>query len=177
MLEDRKRLEALAGYPVRGFVLPFGWRSGFEMAKEFARACGFKYMRHTESAPHFEPPSDFLDWKPTCHCRDDLTARWRGMVDAATWPPGRLFYVWGHSYEFEDHQAWGPFEAFAATVQDTPGVWNATKGDLYDYIEAWRRLEWSLDGTMVRNPSACSVWFWRKNKAVCVGGGDSLRMD
>ena len=37
-------------------------------------------------------------------------------------------------------------------------IWYATNIEIYDYIEAYNRLQWSADMTMVHNPSAISVW-------------------
>jgi len=176
ILEDRRRLEALVGYPVRGFVLPFGWKTGYDWCKEFVRSCGFHYLRHSESTPQFDLPGDFLDWKPTCHFSAELAKLWTTMLDRSKDQPGQLFNIWGHSYEFEDDLGWETIEAFAALAGGTPGVWHATKGEIYDYVSAWRRLDWSLDGTLVRNPSAASVWFCRGGRILEIKGGQFLHL-
>jgi len=177
ILEDRRRLEAVAGYPVRGFVMPFGWKTGYDWCKEFVRNCGFKYLRHTESMPQFDLPGDFLDWKPTCHCGDDLKKHWATFLDRNKDQPGQLFNVFGHSYEFEDDLGWDSIEAFAVLAGGTPGVWHATKGEIYDYVSAWRCLDWSMDGTLVRNPSAAPVWFLHSAQVFKVEGGQLLHLD
>jgi len=176
ILEDRRRLEALVGYPVRGFALPFGWRTGFEWCKDFVRSCGFKYLRHTEAMPQFDLPGDFLDWKPTCHCGEDLQKHWGTFLERSKDQPGQLFYIFGHSYEFEDGLGWDSIAAFAALAGATSGVWHATKGQVYDYVGAWRNLDWSLDGTLVRNPSATPVWFLHNGLALKVDGGQLLQL-
>jgi peptidoglycan/xylan/chitin deacetylase (PgdA/CDA1 family) len=177
ILEDRCRLETLVGYPVRGFVLPYGWRTGYEWCKDFARSCGFHFLRHSESTPSFDLPSDFLDWKPTCHCGVELAKLWTTMLNRSKDQPGQLFNVWGHSYEFEDDLGWQTIETFAALASETPDVWHATKGEVYDYVMAWRRLDWSLDGVFVRNPSAMPVWFLRNGQIIKIDGGQFLRLD
>ena len=177
MLEDRRRLESLVGYPVRGFVLPYGWRTGYDWCKDFVRSCGFLYLRHSESVPSFDLPSDFLDWKPTCHCGAELGKLWTTMLNRSKDQPGQLFNVWGHSYEFEDDLGWQTIETFAALASETPDVWHATKGEVYDYVMAWRRLDWSLDGVFVRNPSAMPVWFLRNGQIIKIDGGQFLRLD
>lgn len=177
MLEDRRRLESLAGYPVRGFVLPYGWKTGYEWSKEVVRRCGGKYMRHTESVPTFDHPADFLDWKPTCHIGEDLKKHWATMLERGKDQPGQLFYLWGHSYEFEDGWGWGVIESFAALASGTPDVWFATKGEVYDYVTAWRNLDWSLDGTLVQNRSAAPVWFLRNRQTVKIEGGQFAHLE
>jgi len=177
ILEDRRRLEALVGYPVRGFVLPYGWHTGYDWCKDFVRSCGFLYLRHSEAQPEFELPADFLDWKPTCHCGAELAELWAAMLKRSKDQPGQLFYVFGHSYEFEDDLAWDRIETFAALAAGTPGVWHATKGEIYDYVSACRRLDWSLDGTLVRNPSAVSVWLCRGQRVLKIEGGQFLHLE
>ena len=176
ILEDRRRLESIVGYPVRGFVLPFGWKTGFDWCKEFVRSCNFKYLRHTESIPNFDLPADFLDWKPTCHCGEDIKKLWNIMLERGKDQPGQLFYLWGHSYEFEDDFGWEVIESFAALASGTPDIWFTTKGEVYDYITAWRNLDWSLDGTLVRNPSAAPVWFLCNRQTVKIEGGQFVRL-
>ena len=79
-----------------------------------------------------------------------------------------LFYVWGHSYEFNDNDNWSIMEEFAEYIGGRKDIWYATNGDLYDYVQAFKRLEFSLDGNIVYNPSAIPVWFvglnWKKYK-------------
>lgn len=177
ILEDRRRLEALVGYPVRGFVIPFGWATGYGQTIELARICGFKYVRHTAGIPEFEHPADFMDWHPTAHCSADLPRLWASMRQRSLDQPGQLFYFWGHSYEFEDDLGWDGIEAFARLAGESSGVYHATKGEIYDYISAWRNLDWSLDGALVRNNSARPVWFLRSGQPMRVGSGELLRME
>ncbi len=176
ILEDRRRLEALAGYPVRGFVIPYSWAAGHAWTMDFVRGCGFKYMRHTASIPEFEHPADFMDWHPTGHCSADLPSLWKSMLQRSTDQPGQLFYLWGHSYEFEDDLGWEKIESFASMAAGTPDVWHATKGEVFDYVTAWRNLSWSLDGGLVRNPSALPVWFLHDGKTVKIEGGQFLHL-
>ena len=69
-----------------------------------------------------------------------------------------LFYVWGHAYEFDGNDNWQRIEAlaeFMARYADT--VWFATNGEIMDYVNAYRRLEYSADGLAIYNPSALDV--------------------
>ena len=177
VLEDRRRLEALVGYPVRGFAIPYSWPTGHDWSVQFLRSCGFKYMRHTTSIPEFEHPADFMDWHPTAHCHADLPGLWASMLERSLDQPGQLFYLWGHSYEFEDEWGWEAIEAFAQLAGETDGVYHASKGDVYDYVIAWRSMDWSLDGTLARNNSALPLWFLRSGKTVKIESGQSLRLE
>ena len=174
LLEDRRRLEELAGYPVRGFAIPYNWPTGQEWSSAFARSCGFKYMRNSASVPQFEHPADFMDWHPTAHCAADLAALWASMLQRDQDQPGQLFSVHGHSYEFEDDLGWDAIESFARLASETAGVHHATNGGIFDYVTAWRSMDWSLDGTMVRNNSALPLWFLSNGQAVKIESGQLL---
>jgi len=68
-------------------------------------------------------------------------------------------YVWGHSYEFGYPDDWSLITEFADMMAGKEDIWYATNGEIYDYITAVRRLEYSADMSLVRNPSAIPVWY------------------
>ncbi|MBC8078822.1 MAG: hypothetical protein H7X86_00630 [Gorillibacterium sp.] len=37
-------------------------------------------------------------------------------------------------------------------------IWMATNIEIIDYMDAIKRLQFSVDGTIVRNPNGISVW-------------------
>ena len=83
ILEDRKRLEELAGYPVRGMSYPFG-----DYSEELARTIaylGIEYSRTVYSHGSFRLPDNFLIWHPTCHHDDNLLERCGNFISL---PPG-----------------------------------------------------------------------------------------
>ena len=176
ILEDRRRLEALVGYPVRGFVIPFGWAAGYGQTLELVKHCGFRYVRHTAGIPEFEHPADFMDWHPTGHCSADLPRLWSTMCQRSLDQPGQLFYFWGHSYEFEDDLGWAGRKPSDRLAGETPGVDHAPKGDICGYVSAWRNLDWSLDGARVLNTSSLPVWFLRGGQTMRIESGELLRM-
>ncbi len=65
MSEDRRRLEELCGYPVRGMSYPFGTFN--EQIMALLPPIGIKYARTVLSHGHFNVPDDFLAWHPTTH--------------------------------------------------------------------------------------------------------------
>ncbi len=65
ILEDRRALEDLVGYPVRGMSYPFGSYTPEISAR--LRAYGIEYTRTTKSHGGFHLPEDFMEWHPTCH--------------------------------------------------------------------------------------------------------------
>ncbi len=170
-LADRQRLEELAGYPIRGAVVPFGWDAGMEAVADLLGAWGFRYVRSTAPTNRFEHPHDFLRWRPTAHCSVDLSALWDRFAQQLPHTPGALLNVWGHSYEFEDRAQWAQVEAFAAKAGASAETWHATNGEVFDYLTAWRGLAWTLDGARVLNPSAQTVWLLRDGTPVSAAPG------
>lgn len=70
----------------------------------------------------------------------------------------QLFYVWGHAYEFDGDDNWDVIETLAKFMSDhADQVWFATNGEIMTYVDAYRRLEYSVDGSMICNPSALDV--------------------
>ena len=70
----------------------------------------------------------------------------------------KLMYVWGHSYEFDNHDNWNVIEDFCAYMGGRNDIWYATNIEIIDYMDAARRLIFSADCRRVYNPNAISVW-------------------
>lgn len=154
--EDKRRLEALVGRPMKMFAYPFGTQNA--QVQEMLRLAGYRGARTVKSTHDFEIPEDFLEWNPTCHHADpELMVLAQRFVDLPDLRPA-LFYVWGHGYEFDGEDNWGVIEALADFIAShSEQVWFATNGEILDYVQAFRRLEYSVDGSMVFNPSALDV--------------------
>lgn len=86
-----------------------------------------------------------------------------------------MFYLWGHSYEFDNDDNWDIIEKFAAYVGGRNDVWYATNIEIYDYVKAYEALRVSVDGSIVQNPTATDVWFRHNKKTHCIHGGETLR--
>lgn len=167
MLADRMELERLVGYPVTGMALPFG--SGGARVRGVLRACGFVHSRPVTATQRFDLPEDFLDWATTCHDKADLPVLWESFRKDRQ--PDKLFYLWGHSYEFDDRGDWDRIEAFFKLAGGTTGVWHATNMEIYRYVTAWRSLVCTLDVSAVENPSGVTIWFRQDGELRQVGPG------
>ncbi|MCL6456588.1 MAG: polysaccharide deacetylase family protein [Gorillibacterium sp.] len=158
IMEDRHTLEGLAGYPVRGMSYPFG--SFNQEVVHTLPALGIQYARTTISTGGFGLPEAPLEWKPTCHHKDMLTLG-ETFINSpkVSWNHAlALFYIWGHSYEFENDQNWADMEALGRMMAGHDEIWLATNIEIIDYLDAVKSLQFSVDGSLVRNPSSISVW-------------------
>ena len=87
-----------------------------------------------------------------------------------------LFYVWGHSYEFDNNDNWNVIEEFSELCGGREDIWYATNIEIYNYVTAYDSLEYSLDMKLVRNPSAIDVWIRHKNEAVVIPSGKTVAL-
>lgn len=156
LLEDRRGLEALAGYPVRGMSYPNGAVNS--PIATMLPSLGFAYARTTVSTGRFDLPEDFHRWPATCHHNQDLMARASEFNALHKTHMPYLFYVWGHSYEFDNDDNWELVETFCAQMGGRPDIWYATNIEIVDYLDAARSLQFTVDCDRVRNPGALPVW-------------------
>ncbi len=171
--EDKRWLEKQVGYPVRGMSYPFG-AYDFHVINAL-EVLGIEYSRTVNSTGGFSMPSNFLEWNPTCHHNSDIKDKLVDFKNPAPWQKLPLFYIWGHSFEFHRENNWEVIEDFCKAAADDPEVWYATNIEIKDYICALKGLVFSVDQTIVYNPSAVSVWFSKDGEsAVELKAGQSL---
>lgn len=71
-----------------------------------------------------------------------------------------LFYIWGHSFEFERENTWPLMEQLAEKLHGAQDIWYATNGQIADYLTALRSTRESADGKRLYNPSAQPSGLW-----------------
>jgi hypothetical protein len=173
IMADRKKLEALCGYPVRGMSYPYGAYSA-ELIKNL-RTVGMEYSRTVRSTESFDLPEDFMAWHPTTHHNNPkLNELFDRFCDNSRFNTQRVMYVWGHSFEFDRDDNWGMIEDFCKKAGGREDIWYATNIEIFDYVTAQRALRFSADMHSVYNPSAADVWFEADGRPVKVGGGETI---
>ena len=175
ILLDRENLEHAFGGIIRGFAYPFGVYS--DMIIESLRASNIAYARTVQATHNFNVPNNWLLLHPTCHHDDpqldELCDRF--LNDPARFA-SRLFYLWGHAYEFEEHDNWQVIERFAERMGGHEDIWYATNIEIVDYVNAFRQLRFSADGREVFNPTSTAVWFDHDHQTVCLQPGETKRL-
>ncbi len=125
-LADAKNIERLYGKFPEGMAYAYGEYS--EKAAIYLKGIGIRYGRTTEASHNFDMPPDPLFLKPTCHHNDEtLFELAKKFIDAK--PKGdekMLFYVWGHSYEFDVNGNWERIEELCAMLGNRSGVFYGT---------------------------------------------------
>ena len=174
VLEDRKNLEELAGYPVRGMSYPYGAYS--QELTEILPFLGIEYCRTVNSHNGFQLPDNFLSWHPTCHHKQGLMEKAKAFKNIGKWAQMPLLYVWGHSFEFEWDKNWDLIEEFCKTVSGDDDVWYATNIEIADYVRAMKSLKFSVDRKTVHNPSALDVWISIDGEPCRIEAGKTVKL-
>lgn len=157
ILEDRKGLESLVGYVVRGHAFPYGSYS--KEIEELLKKLGIAYARVVSDQPSFGLPDNPMKWKPTCHHNDlKLMEYAENFVNFNKWAYLNLMHVWGHSSEFNLHNNWHIIEKFCEFVGGRSDIWYATNIEIIDYLNAVKKLQYNTACSFVYNPNAISVW-------------------
>ena len=182
VLLDRLELEKQYGKIIRGMAYPYGLVN--DELVGILKNCGIVYSRTTMSSYNFAIPTDWLRWKPTCHHKDPrlmelcesflnntpspVPKLWKNAV--------KLFYVWGHSYEFNDNDNWEIIERFAERVGGHDYVWYATNIEIYEYVRAFDSLVYSAAGNTVHNPTAVDVYTCLANENTLIRAGETVQL-
>ncbi|MDD6994970.1 MAG: polysaccharide deacetylase family protein [Candidatus Borkfalkiaceae bacterium] len=175
IISDRKTLEKLFRKPIVGWAYANG--SYCTGVAEMLKTCGTLYARTTISTEKFDLPGDWLRWPTTCHHGNarlmELAREFVEQKDDTNFWRNRpqLFYLWGHSYEFNDHNNWYIIEEFAEYVGNREDIWYATNVEIYDYIEAYYALRFGAEGTFVFNPTCIDIYLEYYGQKVVVPAG------
>ena len=128
-------------------------------------------------------PTDWLRLPATCHHNDsELMALANTFVETKVsdekWiQPPMLFYLWGHSYEFERNNNWEIIEEFSEYVGNREDVWYATNGEIYEYVKAFDSLIFGAEGKLIKNPSAIDVYINYYGHLYVVPAGKTIEAD
>ena len=174
IFDDRKNLEKIFGYTVRGMAYPYGTYN--EKVLRVMDNCGIEYSRTVNQHEKFNLPENFLEWHPTCHHNDKLIELGQKFVDFEYKGKLKLMYVWGHSFEFHRENNWKLIEDFCKLVSGKEDIWYTTNVEIMRYVKALKTLEFSAAGDMVYNPTAISVWINVNDKAVEVKSSQIVKL-
>lgn len=172
IIEDRRVLEAACGYVVRGMSYPFG-NYDSRVISLFC-AAGMEYSRTTRATNAFHLPENFMEWHPTCHHNGNIMEKLEAFYTPSRYDRMQLFYVWGHSYEFDRENNWNLIEEFARAAGNREDTWYATNIEIVDYMNAVRALRVGADCSMVYNPTVVPVWLTADGQACTVNPGETL---
>lgn len=159
VVDDRKNLEAITGKIVRGMAYAYGEFN--DRVLSCAASCGIVYSRTVCSTHNFNLPQRWITLNPTCHHNDGaLFDLWDRFIACDEPADPKLFYLWGHSYEFDNNNNWDRIESFLDKAANRDEVWYATNIEIYAYVTAWKSVITSFDEKTVFNPTAQKLCFY-----------------
>ena len=129
----------------------------------------------------FKLPEDFHAWMPTAHHTNPALLSMLDEFLAFDYEKmyissrrERLFYLWGHAFEFVKEEDWALLDEIGKRVSASNDVWCATNTEIYDYVTAYAALVYSADNTTVYNPTLQTLWFERDGELYKVASGETL---
>ena len=180
IVTDRREHEAMFGRVINGMAYANG--SYNEEVLDLLKKAGIEWARLAEESEKFDLPTNWLEWCGTCHHDNPrLMELAKAFVEQEEpryyWSRKlKLFYVWGHSYEFDHNNNWELIENFAEYVGGREDIWYATNGEIFDYLQASERLVFSANGSMVKNTTGLDIYHDYLEKQCVVPAGKTLEI-
>ena len=192
VLDCRLELEDKCDQIIRGMAYPdtgitqMGNFGNYEQIKNYLTELDIAYARTLGGDNNsFLVPQDFHAWMPTAHHDNPNIMKYIDEFLNLDISPAayhakripRLFYIWGHSYEFDRNDNWAHMEAICQKFVGNEELWFATNIEIYDYVQAYKSLRYSADGHTVYNPTLLTIWLDADSKPYCIQSGETIRID
>lgn len=190
VINCRTHLEKEFGVIVRGMayansgIKHFHNFTNYEKVKNYLTSLGVAYARTTGDHNSFYLPTDWHKWETTGHHNHPCLMEYideflaihheKQMYGVNLMP--RLFFIWGHSREFDKDNNWDRLEEICQKLSNKDDIWYATNIEIYDYVKAYESLVMSADRTIIHNPTNKTVWFDIDGTAYNVAPGETLKI-
>ena len=187
-LNCRLKLEKEFGFIIRGMAYPDSGitkmmnQADYENIKRYLKDLDIVYSRTLNGDnDNFILPTDWYAWMPTAHHKNPKVMEYANkfieldvnkQYGANRYP--RLFYLWGHGFEFDRDDNWNLLEELCECFAGKEDIWYATNMEIYEYVEAYNSLVFSADGNMVYNPTLVDVWFDVDGKLYEIKSGERI---
>ncbi len=131
--EDRKNLEALVGYEVCGMAYPCGGVNNNDAVAQILKEhTQIRYSRTITSTHSFDLQDNLLRFNPTVYHimeEEELFRLAEEFIALQTEEP-KIFYIWGHSYEFDIANTWDRFEEFCKLISNRDDIFYGTNREI-----------------------------------------------
>jgi peptidoglycan-N-acetylglucosamine deacetylase len=154
VVTDIDNLNRLTKRKIVSMAYPFG--NSNQHIAELISNTGLTNARIVSDTYTFSLPDTFLLWHPTCHDSKALD-----LIDdylALNISKLSVFYVWGHSWEFNDAKRWNDISKFCEEIGNRKDIWYVGCGEFIDYQIALKRL--IITKESISNPiDNIEIWF------------------
>lgn len=190
VLNCRLELEKRFGGIIRGMaysdsgILDWVNEASYDNVRRFLKDLDIVYSRTLGGDNNrFQLPSDWYNWVPTAHHDNPNVLDWAkafAEMDVnnlyCSGRHAKLFYVWGHSFEFARNDNWSRLTEICEALAHHEDIWYATNIEIYEYVEAYHSLVYSADGSRVYNPTLKEIWFDNDGVLCSVKPGETIEV-
>ncbi len=128
IFEDKQKIKELFNIDAVGMAYPYGEYNDYVLEK--LSEYGILYSRGVEPTYNFDEQHNLLEFKPTCHHRDERLFELAERFIAMKPDKPQIFYIWGHSYEFEGDNTWERFEEFCRLISNRDDIFYGTNEEV-----------------------------------------------
>ena len=130
--EDRKNLERLTGKEVVGMAYPGGGVNNDDrVAGVLRNHTRMQYARTITCCHHFDLQENLLQFQPTVYHLDfDKLFELGEEFLKLTPDKPQIYYLWGHSYEFDYYDTWDRFEEFCRMMSGREDIFYGTNREV-----------------------------------------------
>ncbi len=120
---DRVQLQRLSGQTVIGMAYPCGGVNNDDRVAEIiGRRTPIRYARTITSTHSFAPQTNLLRFNPTVHAIEDEVFPLAEQFIRLQPDSPQLFYIWGHSYEFDVDDGWQRMEELCRMLSNRDDI-------------------------------------------------------
>ena len=132
--QDRENLSDLVGYQVYGMAYPCGGVNNNDHVAQVIRDnTPIKFARTITSSHSFDKQTNLLRFNPTVYHHeewDKMFALAEMFIAMSSTDKPQIFYIWGHSYEFDIHDTWDRMEQFCKLISGKEDVFYGTNSQV-----------------------------------------------
>jgi peptidoglycan-N-acetylglucosamine deacetylase len=128
LLQDKLNLQNIFGYEILGMAYPFGTYDNRVI--DILKSIGIQYARTVSCTENFDIQSNLLEFNATCHHNSPKLMQLAEEFVALKPDSPKIFYIWGHSYEFDVDNTWDMMEKFCAYISSRDDIYYGTNSDV-----------------------------------------------
>ena len=130
--KDRLNLSELCGYEIIGMAYPCGGVNNDDrVAGVIKEHTGVKFARTIETTDNFDLQSNLYRFNPSVYHMDfDKMFELGEKFLALDAKEPQIFYIWGHSYEFDIDNTYDKFEEFCQMISGKSDIFYGTNKEI-----------------------------------------------
>lgn len=126
--EDKINLQNRFGCEIQGMAYPAGTYD--DRVLQVLRENRIRYARTIRETEHFDLQENLLELKATCHHNNANLMRLAEEFVSMKPTEPKIFYIWGHSYEFDVDNNWDAMERFCAFISGREDIFYGTNTEV-----------------------------------------------